>query len=575
MSCKTIVLKFGGSVLRDECDLAKAVTEVYRCYRNGYRVLAVVSAFNGATDKLIARADAVCDERCERSLAALLATGEATTAALLSLALRRSGVAATTLKPFQLGLLTEGDGLNDEIRSVDDARLRYELEKAVAVVSGFVGINEKHDLTLLGRGGSDLTALYLADALGAECRLIKDVDGLFDQDPAFFPEAKIYEKARFDTVIAKGGELVQEKAVRFAQSRGLQFEIAALGAEHSTKVGFTSDILIDKDLENAPLRVALLGCGTVGGGVYQRLFNERNRFEISGVVNLDREKALALGIPHELLANDAEDLITRNCDVVVELIGGTEKALDYVSLAIKSGKHVVSANKALFARHGQALKEIADECGTEIRYSAAVGGAVPILETVANTQDIVAVRGIVNGTCNFICGELAKETSFEEAVVLAQKAGFAEADPTTDIDGTDAAQKLKLIIKEAFDLDIPFEEIDREGIVGLNGETVKRSLEDGFATRLIAECRKTDGRIKARVYPALIPIGEDLAAISGADNCVIIETANGEKRTVKGKGAGRWATTESVIADLFDLSRSHRRAYSFDAPAIKYLEAAA
>ncbi|HEX2640611.1 MAG TPA: hypothetical protein VHL50_08575, partial [Pyrinomonadaceae bacterium] len=223
MTTQTIILKFGGSVLREESDLAKAVHEIYRHWRKGKQVLAVVSALSGRTDELLERSRYFGSEPNPAAIASLLATGEATSAALLALALDRAGLPAKVLSPEQAKIKTVGHTLDAEPISADTERIARELAKGIVIVSGFVGVNDHGDLTLLGRGGTDYTALFLARELEAECRLIKDVDGLYDRDPAIMTHARRFARASFHTALQLGGKLVQPKAVRYAEKSSVEF----------------------------------------------------------------------------------------------------------------------------------------------------------------------------------------------------------------------------------------------------------------------------------------------------------------------------------------------------------------
>jgi len=551
------VLKFGGSVLKSEGDLAKAVHEIYRHWRRDQQVLAVVSAFGGTTDALIEKTKAFGDEADPETIASLLFTGEATSAALLAMALKRAGVPSKLLTPEQVGIRTRGAALDAEPVSINVDRLKRELEQAVVVVSGFAGVSDEGDLTLLGRGGTDLTALFLAHQLDGKCVLLKDVDGLYESNPA---NSKLHPhrflKASYETTIRLGGQLVQPKAARFAQEHRLTFEITSIGASVQTAIGNFADKVDDPPSERRTLRVALLGCGTVGGGVYERLAALPEFFDIVGVVNLDPGKALANGIRENHIERDARHLIEQECDVVIELIGGIEPARSFIEHALKLGRHVITANKALLAEHGNELRTLARENGVTIRYSAAVGGALPALEAVTpNGTRPVAFKGIINGTCNFVIDQLASGTDFDAAVRLAQKEGFAEADPSLDLDGTDSAQKLSLLAQRSFGLDLPVSVIGPEGIGELTPATVLEAAKRGNVFRLVAECSQTPNGMTASVRPLELPSSHPFAAIKGAENCLVIETEGGKCKTIKGRGAGRYATTESVIADLFDLGR--------------------
>ena len=554
------VLKFGGSVLRDERDLPVAVHEVYRYWRQGFQVLAVVSAFGGTTDALLQRSRVFGERPHAGALAGLLLTGEAASAALLTMALDRSGVPAKLVSAAQAGLRTEGDPLDAEPVHVDAERIRSELGNAVVVISGFGGIDAEGGPTLLGRGGSDYTALFLAERLGASCVLFKDVPGLFEFDPASGAGApRRFESASYDTALRLGGELVQRKSIRFAAQHNLEIELSALGSSDSTKIENCSDRLAATEARSRCLRVALLGCGTVGGGVFSRLIDMPEHFAITGVANLDPSKAIKAGVPESLVSRDPVELIKRDCDVVVELIGGTGEAQTLIEHAIRRGRHVVSANKALLAEKENELRRAAWSNGVQLRFSAAVGGVIPALETaerLGRSESLRSISGILNGTCNFICDQLAAGIGFEAAVKMAQRAGFAEADPKLDLDGTDAAQKLNLLARSAFGVDLPLSAIDRKGIESLDAVRIEQAGREGKAIKLVADCRRTGAHFKASVRPREIPSSHPFAKTAGADNCIIFESQDGKTEILKGRGAGRFATTEAVIADLFDIRRS-------------------
>lgn len=554
------VLKFGSSVLRTEEDLPLAVHEIYREWRRGAQVLAVVSAFGDMTDALLGRAGCLCPKPEPSALAALLATGEATSAALFGLALARAGVPAKVLDPAQAGLHTTGGRLDAELVSADTERLHEELRCGVVVLPGFVGRDAEGGTTLLGRGGSDLTALFLAERLGGRCVLVKDVDGLYTADPARPALARPgrFEKVSWKTAAAVGGKVVQPKAVRFAESRGLSFEIISPGSTTSTEVCAGPELLSATSAPTRPLHVALLGCGTVGGGVYERLAALPEFFEVAGVATRTPERALSAGVPSHLVALGAEELVERDCDVVVELLGGVERAGELVVHALRLGRHVVTANKALVAASGARLERLAAESGATLRYSAAVGGALPALETVERLGalgQIKGVVGVVNGTTNFILDLLAAGEELDSAVRAAQAAGFAEADPTLDLDGTDAAQKLVILARHAFGVGLDVDEVRRVGLSQVDPGRVRAARAEGLAVRLVASCRLKGKDFEASVVPTELPLAHPLATAVGAENRLLFEMEGGALHLVKGRGAGRWPTTEAVLADLFDQRR--------------------
>ena len=536
---RIIVLKFGSSVLRNESDLPTAVHEIYRWWREGYQVLVVVSALGNTTDELSRSAHAVCDQPNDELVAALLATGEAASSALMGLALNRAGIPATVLDAEQAGLNTDGPVLDAKLTSIHVPNVLEALRHGVVVLPGFVGKGREGTTTLLGRGGSDFTALFLAQRLGGVCRLIKDVDGLYTSDPNLRsgPSAARFLRVSYTTAARVGGAVVQLKAIEFAERHRLRFVISSAGSSRATEVGPYADSVAAPEAEVKPLRVALLGCGTVGGGVYQRLAALPELFDVVGVGTRNI---------------DLEALIAEPVDVVIELLGGEEPARTLISKALRLGRNVITANKALLANDLASLQSLASNNGVTLKYSAAVGGAVPALETISHARrfgELRSVSGVLNATTNFILDQLANGVDFAGAVSAAQENGFAERDPHLDLDGTDAAQKLVLLARAAFDIDLPLSSIKRQGIENLSLRS------NGHVTRLVAECRREPHGFVATVSPVELPFDHPLACINGCENRLIIQSQTGRTWDVRGRGAGRWPTTEAVLADLFDLQR--------------------
>jgi homoserine dehydrogenase len=549
---RLIVLKFGSSVLRSENDLPTAVHEIYRWWRDGYQVVAVVSAFGNTTDELTQRALSVCEQPDDTLVATLLATGEATSSVLLGLALNRSGIPASVLDAEQAGLSTDGPVLDSNLTSVDTGCLLKALKVGIVVLPGFVGKSKSGKTTLLGRGGSDLTALFLAQQLGGTCRLIKDVDGLYTSDPnsQTGPSAARFARVSYATAARVGGTVVQRKAIEFAERERLRFSVSSIGSCRATEVGPHADSVALSELPTRPLRVSLLGCGTVGGGVYQRLAALPELFSVVavGARNVDARVPIKLITPH------LEALIAEPVDVVIELLGGIEPARTLISEALRLGRSVVTANKALLATD---LTKLASNHAT-LRYSAAVGAVVPALETISRARrfsTLQSISGVLNGTTNFILDELANGSDLSEAIAAAQQNGYAERDPKLDLDGTDAAQKLVLLARAAFDVDLPLRSIEKQGIESLNPKKIREANDNGRVTRLVAECRRTSAGFVASVSPIELPLDHPLARVSGVENRLLIKSQNGKSWEVSGRGAGRWPTTEAVLADLFDLRR--------------------
>ena len=570
---KITVLKFGSSVLRSEADLPSAVHEIYCHWRAGAQVIAVVSALGDTTDQLMRRAESWCQQPDHSALAALLATGESASSALLGLALNRSGIPARVLDPVQAGLRTAGSKLDADPIAVDAARLLAESRRAVVVLPGFVGRDERGDTTLLGRGGSDFSALFLAHHLRGNCILLKDVAGLYTSDPACLTvRALRFKQASYEAAMRLGGSVVQQKAVRFASANKLRFTITKIGATASTEIGPFADRLDISGTSLETIRVALLGCGTVGGGVFQRLMALPELFTVTGVGTRTPNRARAAGVPHHLITSDLEALIDKRCDLVIELIGGIKRAAELTERALRLGRDVVSANKALLARGGHDLEALAADNGTKLRYSAAVGGVLPALETIRRARASGPLRGfsgVLNGTTNFVLDRMVAGESMSAAVQAAQEQGYAEAHPETDLEGIDAAEKVILLARAAFDVNLPLHAIARKGLEGLNSKILRTAQEHGKAVRLVAECRRSSQRVEASVKPIELPLSHPLAQVNGAENRLLIQPEVGEPWVVSGTGAGRWPTTEAVIADLFDIRRQG------SAETLKELEACA
>lgn len=551
---RLVVLKFGSSVLDSESDLPTVVHEIYRWWRDGHQVIAVVSALGNTTDDLSHKANQACEEPDEKLLATLLATGETSSSALLGLSLNRCGIPATVLNAEQAGLRTTGSILDSDLIDVDTIKLNAALREGIVVLPGFVGCGPDGETTLLGRGGSDLTALFLAKRLGGVCRLIKDVDGLYTSDPnsASTKAACRFEQVSYRTALSVGGKVVQPKAIEFAEKFGLRFQVSCIAESGATEVGPFRDRVAFTSQQAAPLKVALLGCGTVGAGVFKRLAALPEHFEVVAVGTRNIERAKADEVPDELVKTNLEAIINEDIDVVIELLGGIEPARSLITKALESGCKVVTANKAVLAGDCNLTNN------NSVRFSAAVGGVLPALETVDRaelTGPIRSVAGIVNGTTNFILDEVAAGKGLEEAIATAQKLGYAEANPALDLDGTDAAQKLILLARAAFGLNVPFDFISRDSIENLDVERIRKAAAQNESIRVVAECVNDSGKISASVKLVQLPGVHPLADVGGVENRLLVQTESGQSWIARGRGAGRWPTTESVIADLFDLRR--------------------
>ncbi|MGC5615289.1 homoserine dehydrogenase [Georgenia sp. Z1491] len=311
------------------------------------------------------------------------------------------------------------------------------------------------------------------------------------------------------------------------------------------------------------VRVALLGAGTVGAQVV-RLMNERADdlaaragapLRLVGIAVTDVEREREPWIPRDLLTTDAEGLIA-DADVVVELIGGIDPPRALVHAAMAAGATVVTGNKALVAAHGPELHDAAAAADVDLYYEAAVAGAIPIVYALRESlagDTVTEVLGIVNGTTNYVLDEMATNGStFDDAVAQAQALGFAEADPSADVDGHDSAAKAALLASLAFHTRVPLENVPVEGIRGVTVEEMAAAQETGYALKLLAVARRTtspDG-ISVRVGPTLIPADHPLATVRGAFNAVVVESEAAGRLMFYGQGAGGAPTASAVLSDL-------------------------
>ena len=569
MNRPVIVLKFGSSVLRSALDLPQAVHEIYRYAREGYGVVAVVSAFQGVTDRRFAEATALGADPARdvgiSGLAALVASGERETAASLQIALSRSGMPSNLLDPLAVGLRVDGNGLEGSPVDLETERLKALLEKGrILIVPGFFGSDQEGGVSLLGRGGSDWTALFLAQRLGARCRLLKDTDGIYDRDPNDgAPAPRRFERLNYEDALALGAPVVQEAALRFALSHHQAFEVACLGSVLGTEVGNHRTGLSKRgDIERPPLRVTLLGLGAVGRGVYEHLLRLPGHFEIVAIAVRDRFRHLTSGVPGRLLFS-IDQALEMKTDIVIEAIGGVIEASEAVAQALRKGCHVVTANKAVMAAHGVELSAIAEQVGARLSYSAAAGGVIPLMETLERLgETVVGVLGVLNGTSNFVLDRMAEGASLGEAVAEARQLGYAESDPSDDLSGLDAARKLVLVAREAFGVSLRPEEIPCQGMSAPEsgqprpgGPGDSRSRGPRKVARQVASVQLTPRGCKAKVELDWVDDTHPLGRCRGADNAVAITLRSGRQIQLHGRGAGRWPTAESVMGDLLQLRR--------------------
>jgi len=327
-------------------------------------------------------------------------------------------------------------------------------------------------------------------------------------------------------------------------------------------------------IEYRPLRVALLGAGSVGSQVARLIIENKDELaarvgaelQLAGVLVRDKRAARNFGIPQEL-TTEADQLIL-GADIVIEVMGGIEPARTYILAALNSGSDVITANKALLATHGTELFDVAEQVGAQLYFEAAVAGAIPIIRPLRESlagDKVKRIMGIVNGSTNFILDRMdSTGSTLEEAMKEATKLGYLEADPVLDVEGYDAAQKAAILASLAFHTEVPLEKVYREGITKVTQAQMAAAKRDGYVIKLLAICEKIaadsehpEEGISVRVYPAMVPLEHPLAAVRGAFNAVFVEAEAAGSLMFYGAGAGGIQTASAVMGDLVSAAKRH------------------
>ncbi len=315
------------------------------------------------------------------------------------------------------------------------------------------------------------------------------------------------------------------------------------------------------------VKVAILGLGTVGGGVYKLLERRRDempqragaRIEVAKILVRNAEKA-AEKADRSLLTTDWREIIEdESISVIIEVMGGLEPAGSYILEALRAGRHVVSANKDLIAERGGELLQAAKEHGCDFLFEASVAGGIPILRPLKEClagNEITDVMGIVNGTTNFILTKMSDEgMEFSDALAVAQELGYAEADPTADVEGLDAGRKVAIMASIAFHSRVGFSDVYTEGISRISAKDIKYARELGCDIKLLGVARNTEEGIEARVHPMLIPSTHPLASVKDSFNAVFVHGDAVDDAMFYGRGAGEMPTASAVVGDLIDIVR--------------------
>ncbi|MBI4397900.1 MAG: homoserine dehydrogenase [Candidatus Omnitrophica bacterium] len=316
------------------------------------------------------------------------------------------------------------------------------------------------------------------------------------------------------------------------------------------------------------IRIGLLGLGQIGSSLYKLVsrkaafFQKRYgvQFKIARILVKNMRKKRFSGLDAKRLTSQASQILKDpSIDVVVELIGGVDSAKKYVLEALRSGKDVITANKALLAEKGEEISALAGKLGRQVFFEASVGGGIPVIKTIREglgANRIDSILGIVNGTCNYILTQMSREgLDFQTALEQAQKKGFAEPDPSFDIDGIDSAHKIAVLARLAFEQNIPFRDVYCEGIRHITEQDINFAKNFGYCIKLLAIAKRDASGIDARVQPTLVPQDHILAKVDGSFNAILLDGDETGEILLYGRGAGPEPTASAVMSDLIDYSR--------------------
>ena len=316
------------------------------------------------------------------------------------------------------------------------------------------------------------------------------------------------------------------------------------------------------------IHVGIVGFGTVGAGVAKLLLSQKELITARTSANINLKKIADIDVttdrgvelPENVLTSDAEQILNDpEIEIIIETVGGDTFAKDLILKAISKGKHIVTANKALLAKHGNEIIKSALENKVTVAYEASVGGCMPVIKTIRESlvgNKIKYFFGILNGTCNYILTKISHEkSSFEEALKEAQKNGFAEADPTFDIEGIDTAHKLAILASLSYGMKINFDDIYVEGISKISPYDIEIAEQFGYRIKLLAISKQTENAIEARVHPTMIPVENLLANVNGSLNAIGISGDAVGNMALYGHGAGMMPTGSAIISDIVDISR--------------------
>ena len=331
------------------------------------------------------------------------------------------------------------------------------------------------------------------------------------------------------------------------------------------------------------INIGLLGYGTVGTGVAKLLIENKEiltarvgaHLNLKWIADIDTETERGIRLPDGILIKDAHKVVSdTEIDIVIEMIGGEGIAKDLIVKTIENGKHIVTANKALLAGHGNVLFAAAAKKGVDLAFEASVGGCMPTIKSMRESlvaNHINAMTGILNGTCNYILSKIADEgITFQEALAEAQKHGYAEADPTLDVGGFDTAHKIAILTALAYGMEINLKDVFVEGISKITPLDIEFAEQFGYRIKLLAISKYENGRVEARVHPTMIPFDNLLASIKGTVNAITISADAVGDILLYGHGAGMMPTASAVLSDIVDIARNILSGAAGRVPTLSY-----
>lgn len=546
--CKTVVLKFGSSVLMDLSSYQDVALEIYRWYREGYRIVAVVSAMGSTTDDLLAETRAEHRWADDAITANLLATGECVSAARLGLALDRFGMPSRVLEPGGLGLKTTGSVLDAKCERLETTQIHRALGRGqVAVVPGFVGQDESGNLTLLGRGGTDLSALFIAEALGADgCHLVKDVDGLYDLDPALHPDKAIqFEHANYRDVLALDEGIVQHKAVQFAQEKDRAFIVRALNRATGTRVYSGASQLLTQKVDTTPLKLAVFGdsaplkCFLEYVKRFPQHFHIVCACEDSGI--------------HWRHTASVTSLWKVKPQILVDLGQSNEASQIISATALEQGLGLLSTNAPFLAGTGVELGRLFHSQGLPFLVDAAVGGVLPVKETLgqlAGTGQVRVVEALLSWPAQFVLNRLLAGDSLEQASGKAGALGISQSELARAIEGQTSLHQFLICLNLGLDLGLLPSQIEVLSLNSFANQFGALGPDSDWQWRYLAQLNLDPNAIEARIHVRRLDSNHPLAMLPIDGIGVCTHLRNGQRIVLHGRDGHLRSRILAVIGSL-------------------------